>query len=356
MNMRTKLIAAMLLGVSWLGIPLPVSAVEHPNAAEFMSTAFDSDYPGRGIDWFLRETAEANIPLDHDMAYAFYASSAAALGDVVQARKAADFLVAHAYDNSQGIGWGMAFIYDSCDSGTPNRLNTIYMVYTAEAVKGLLDVYELTGDETYKETARLALVDQMKYFHYEKVGVYNTGWFPYATSVADQDCSILNVSAMEMGQYARASVLFNSASFSDVARRIHNYLWFQRHEADGLRWWTYYANGTNDTDAVHSAYMVQGYHDFVEYLGPRQDLTPAVDYLADHFDLNGHINLWGIGMLIGTLSNMDRPVDAAFFRDRLTAEYEYAPYQYGYYAGFTIHYVRPAAHVLWGLTQLEQIE
>lgn len=333
-GMWSALIALMILTASSVG------AME-PDARATFGT-FDAERPGFGPDMWATE------PMDHDMAYALYASAAVKLGETAQARKAADFLVAHAHDNANGVGWSLGYAYDACKTNSPNKPQTIYMITTAFGINALLDTYETTGDVTYRDKAREALNDQANYFRTSNVGEVG-GFFPYSTSLADSECVIYNANAMQMGTYARASIVFGDASYNDIARRIYNYLWARRIEGTTGRYWYSGFQSTRLNDAVHGFYIVQGFADFHKALGPRQDLNPAIDYTVTKY-LPGFPNLWGVGQGIGTLTQVGRPVEAQAMKDKLPA-YEFAPNQYGYEVGGSTYFPRPMAHVLWGLAQ-----
>jgi hypothetical protein len=323
-------------------------AAEAPTAADVLS-GFDPARPGYGVDSYWPDS------IDHDMANAVYTSAVAKLGDVARTRVGADYLVAHAYDNPKGVGWGLGFPWRACawQSRRTNRDNTIYMVYTAEGVDALLDAYALTGDVRYKDTAAAALADQDKYFRATMTGRHRTGWFPYSTSAANANCEVYNVLGLQMGTYARAAIAFGSPHYADIAARLHNELWLHRLETETSIWWRYAADCAGPQDAIHEGFIAHGFSEFTKYLGARHDETKLVNFLTTAYEDPLKVNLWGLGELIGVLAERGKTAEAEALRQRIPS-YEYAPGSYAFAPGRSgPEFVRQRAYLLRGLVELE---
>jgi hypothetical protein len=320
---------------------------------------FDYWRPGFGPDL---EKAEFQ---DHAMAYALYASAAAISGMEDRARVGADWLVANRFSGG-GVGWGLPFAWDAFQDGSTNPASTIYGITTAIAVRGLLDVYGLTKDESYAETARLALDYYQRFY----TRTQEHGFFWYSDQASDA-IATYNVSSMLLGQYARAARLFGRKDYEELARRAVRDLWEKRRDTEHGTDWPYSDFANRPNDAVHAAYIVQGLLDYQAALGDGAALDGAIRYLRGFLrdgdirlfvghaslsagDRNLKANAWGAGMLMFTLAEAGQVNDAALIKS-LLRNYQCAPARFGRGPDCSSIVPREQAHIALGLARLEKI-
>ena len=216
------------------------------------------------------------------------------------------------------FAWAQALTklcWDAFNNNSVNPATTVYGVTTALAVRGLLDVYDLTGDDTYRETAIEALKDYLPYFHESDDG----GYFGYSDQPTDQ-IDTHNISAILMGQYARATHYHSGQLFHDVAVQTKNHLDATKITVGPHVYWPYSTVADRPNDLVHAAYISQGYLDYSRYLDSDLDISREVNYLTrfiredgvkefpDHAKLSKEAmerpaRAWGVGMLIYVLSD-----------------------------------------------------
>ncbi|GLO52026.1 hypothetical protein PPUN110474_34270 [Pseudomonas putida] len=241
-----------------------------------------------------------------------------------EARKAADWLVQNP-SSKEKMGWGLPFAWDAFGDKSVNPITTVYGVTVAMAVRGLFDVYEQTGEATYRETAVQALNDYLPYFHLTE----NGGYFGYSDQPTDQQ-EVYNISSILMGQYARAYHYNQDKRFLEVAEMAKTQLDASSRTIGDDVYWTYASAITRPNDSVHAAFTVQGYLDYAKYVDKNLDVSREVNYLARFFDGDSikefpdHAGLsskvmalparsWGVGMLTHTLA------DSGHIKDALTA-------------------------------------
>ena len=121
--------------------------------------AMDIKNPGKGWDFY-------GGVQEHAMIYAIHSSTAAMLGKDDLAKVGADWLV----QNSQP-GWGMGFEYDSFGDSSNTPADAVYAITVAWGVRALLDIYAITGEKTYADTALEVLWAFKAHFK---------GFFPYS--------------------------------------------------------------------------------------------------------------------------------------------------------------------------------
>jgi hypothetical protein len=251
------------------------------------------------------------------MAFGLLASTGAKMKDGPLARTAANWLVAHASLAANATGWGLGFEWDAFGDGSKNPAGTVYGITTALAVAGLLDAYEATRDNSYIKVAEAALDYYAKCFTVTADG----GYFWYSDQPADS-IDVYNVSSMLMGQYARASRLLDRKDFGKLARLASRQLLAGVQSVDGLPYWSYSERNDRPNDAVHAAYTVQGLIEFNRHMPDAYSLSGHAQYLSS-FGVNGMVKefsshhdlseeqsskvarLWGVGMLIFTLVQLD---------------------------------------------------
>lgn len=261
----------------------------------------------------------------HPMAFALLASTGAKIQDRSLLRTSADWLVANAISKPNTSGWGLGFAWDAFGDKSVNPPDTVYGITTALAVGGLLDAYEATQDQTYQEAAVAALDYYSKSFTRTAAG----GYFWYSDQPSD-NVDVYNVSSMLMGQYARAAKLLGRSDFAELARLAARDLTAGSKHINGIEYWPYSDRHNRPNDAVHAAYVVQGMIEYARYLDSAHLLETAADYLPSFYDndevlefsvLHGGTDeksraparLWGVGMLIYTLSEFNRHEDAQKF-------------------------------------------
>lgn len=351
---RTLLVSILMMGssVSASGDHDPINS-----SAIAAMKPFNSQYPGRGFDPYQKQIE------DHPMAYGLYASAASMLGMVDQAQTAANWLLANpATKNS--MGWGLPFAWDAFGDGTINPSTTVYGVTTALAVRGLLDVYAATKNPAYLRAAANALVAYKPYFHETDDG----GFFGYSDQPQDQ-VDTHNISAILMGQYARAATLVPNMGFREIAQKAKKHLDKKRLTHNTTHYWPYSARSERINDLVHATYIVQGYLDYARHLEPDLDVSRELDYLSSFFSGNvlmefpTHATLpeqlkarparaWGVGMLLYTLSDAGRIELAHKVVEALPA-YQAEFSVFGATPGSKTFVPRHQAHIAFGLARYE---
>lgn len=329
------------------------SAEREPPAASAAMKVFDQDVPGRGLD------SHSNKVEDHAMAYALYASASAIMGRKDDAVMAADWLVENPASPG-ATGWGLPFAWDAFGDESENPKNTIYGVTTALAVRALLDVYELTDEASYLDTAKNALDYYSNFFEETESG----GYFWYSDQKED-NVDVHNISAILMGQYARASQYFPEGPYAELARKAHANLVAKKRLYGGKPYWTYSTETDRANDLVHAAYIAQGFIDYTKHLDSEQSCEDEVDYLLNFFSNDSlrefptHVDderparVWGVGMLIYTLADVGR-VDAARRAALILHDYEASPNVFAARPGREEFFPRMQSHVVFGLARFEQ--
>ncbi|MGB5954962.1 hypothetical protein [Pseudomonas sp.] len=357
---KKKLVSAVLA----VGAAVAVMAVggitvanSYPSASLAM-TPFDAEAPGRGLDLFAKKVVE------HAVVYGLYASSAALLSMDKEARHAADWLVQNPA-NREKMGWGLPFAWDAFGDKSVNPITTVYGVTVAMAVRGLFDVYDQTGDESYRDAAVQALNDYLPYFHETEDG----GYFGYSDQPTDQK-EVYNISSVLMGQYARAYHYTQDNRFLDVAQKAKSQLDESRRTVGDDVYWTYTSTITRPNDSVHAAFTVQGYLDYAKYLDKNLDVSREVSYLARFFDgdtikeFPDHAGLstkvmalpargWGVGMLAYTLADSG-DIQGGLKVARALEQYGAGNGVYAMTPGTKEFAPRVQAHVTMGLAKLQQ--
>lgn len=330
----------------------------YPSASQSMKP-FDAHAPGLGRDAFAKKV------VDHAVVYGLYASSAALLGMDKEARGAADWLILNPASNNK-MGWGLPYAWDAFNDKSVNPADTVYGVTVAMAVRGLFDVYDLTGEKLYMDAAVRALNDYLPYFHETEDG----GYFGYSDQPADQK-QVYNISSLLMGQYARAYYYTKDNRFLEVAQKTKSQLDKSRSSVGDDVFWTYSSDVTRPNDSVHAAFVVQGYLDYAKYVDKQLDVSREVSYLARFFDgdiikeFPGHASLpqqlmvrparaWGVGMLVYTLTDSG-DFKAGIRAAKVLKLYGDSAGVYAMIQGGTGFEPRVQAHVSMGLAKLHEV-
>ncbi|MBX3598634.1 MAG: hypothetical protein KF874_13775 [Rhizobiaceae bacterium] len=309
---RWVLIAAAIGGVALF---YATRTAQYPSAISIIA-ALDQGCLGCGYDASTKTTSQ------HPMAFALLASAGAHLNDSSLTRTAADWLVTNA---NKASGWGLGFAWDAFQDGSVNPSDTTYGITTALGVSALLDAYEQTGEAFYADAALRALT----YYQQSFTATERGGFFWYSDQPADA-INTPNVSSMMMGQYARAGKLFHRADFMRLASLAAQQLLADAKTVNGARFWSYYDRTERPNDAVHAAYIVRGLQEFNRYsdqFGASENLEGCAEYLLSFYQ-NGVVleysplhslppdqatlpaRLWGVGMLLYTLTDIGRKKDA----------------------------------------------
>ncbi|MGN6142264.1 MAG: hypothetical protein ACTHOP_01600, partial [Mesorhizobium sp.] len=304
-----------LAAIAGIGLYGTRSRPEVLTAARILKT-LDPECPGCGDD------AYSKTILPHPMAFALLASIGAKTEDQNLLRVSANWLVNDASKKANAAGWGLGISWDAFGDKTVNPADTIYGITTALAISGLLDAYEKTGDRSYARVAISALDYYSTFFTPTDAG----GFFWYSDQRADS-INVYNVSSMLMGQYARAAKLFGRSDFAELATLAAEQLVADSKAVDGVRYWPYSAKSDRPNDAVHAAYTVQGFIEFAQFSDDATVPAASVEYLLSFYHhgrvlefsplhrlpsnlANRPARLWGVGMLIYTLSYLNRYKDA----------------------------------------------
>lgn len=266
---------------------------------------FDNACPGRGLD-----AHSADQLSNHSMAYALFASAAAAMRMEPEAINAVDWLIADAFKPNGEIGWGLSFEWDAFADGSVNPVHTIYGISTALGVRALLDVYESFRWAAVKQTVIGSLETYRKYIVRTNAGLF----FWYSNQEQDAK-SVHNVTAMLAAQYARAGRLFGRDDFIHLAEDAVNEVISHRKTCRNGTFWPYGADYDRPNDAVHAAYTVLGLLEAAQMGACSYDIRPAIQYLrkffraGQFFEFVRHDNLtrsqhkrlgrqWGAGALL----------------------------------------------------------
>lgn len=281
----------------------------HRVQAQAIVSNLDPSCLGCGPDAYTGGTSE------HAMAFALLTSVGASLPNAKLMHRAATWLLQNSTPSTGKTGWGLSFAWDAFGDGSKNPVDTVYGITTALAVRGLLDAYEEEEIPAYLETALAALTYYSRFFTETPQG----GYFWYSDQESDA-INTYNVSAMLLGQYARAGVLAGRADLVQIAKSAMEDLLAHSQQIEGFEYWPYSPKATRPNDAVHAAYIVQGLIDFKNATGQTIDLNQSINYLPTfangdqvfefstlHNDLDTKLRerparLWGVGMLAFTLA------------------------------------------------------
>ncbi|MHB2266548.1 hypothetical protein [Aliihoeflea sp. PC F10.4] len=274
-----------------------------------LSASLDPEYPGRGREAGVDDRDEA-------MAYASIATAASIVGDRELAITAADWLVSDAEKGDGRVGWGLSHAWDAFQDGTVNPADTIYGITQGFAVKGLLAVYELTGDELYADTARKALD-----YYLSAAGEYVEDGlvFRYSDQQADRPFEVYNIGAYLAPQYRKAADLLGSSHYESVAAlTIQSLAAKTQRLPSGAAFWNYGDYNPNQfNDATHAGFFLYG----MSAGGAPEGLVEGVSaYLLEFETPDGHDffhphhlpvsydespqgNAWSLGAMMFALCN-----------------------------------------------------
>lgn len=321
---------AVLAAVATVVITIPSRSEPLPLLTpQVILDTLHPDCLGCGTDMYTDDSSE------HAMAFALLASAGTEMGNEVLARTAADWLVANNGTSTAPAGWGLSFSWDAFADGSVNPESTVYGITTALAARGLMDVYELTGDQRYLNSAQSALTYYSQFFTTTNTG----GYFWYSDQQSD-DINVFNVSSMLMGQFARIGAKVGDERMLTLARMARSDLLSHVQSEGPYEYWIYDPARPNQkpNDAVHAAYVVQGLADFAAAMGSEPPAGPQVDYLTTFasnstpltwstvHDLPARLSdqtakLWGTGMLIFTLADTDQNAEAMRYAEMLQEYY-----------------------------------
>jgi hypothetical protein len=276
-----------------------------PRAEELLAT-FDEKKPGYGPDHYKPERSA-----HYAMTYALYASAAALSGDKQKAQHAADWLITHAIQSDSRYGWPFPFLYktygmDSAESGV------IYAPAQALCVKALLDVFCITKNKKYANSAKKAL-DYYKQFYTPT----QHGRFYWYSDHQDEEVDVANVNALLMGQYARASKVLKNSEYLKIAFETFENLWMNRFvNKFGAYWLTAENHRKRDNNAIHAVFIVQGLIDFTKYMDTDITYSRALKFLrgfvnsscltrwhpTSYYYKGQPAKLWAVGMFINTFA------------------------------------------------------
>ncbi len=217
-------------------------------------------------------------------AYGVYALAAARLSQTKRAKIAANWLVKDA-KKPQGFGWGRNEAWDAFKSLQDNTMNppeTIYGVTVGTAVKGLLDVYTVTGKRKYLNTALKALAYYRQFF-------LKGNFFAYSDSGFDAH-EVYNVSAHLAGQYARVGAACDIADYRRIARKAVRRL----NKAKLHDHWPYSALSPAIDDAGHTAITVMGIDEARKHVRVKMSMRAARRYMKK-FVVRGTVRSWPQG-------------------------------------------------------------
>lgn len=303
-------------------------------------------WPGYGRD---SSSAAPLTPVHEPMAYGLLVSAFVVDGLPDDARRAADWLVSNNDLNGNGVpGWGLPFAWDAFSDGSINPIHTEYGVTTAVAVQGLLDFYESTTEAKYLNAAVAALEAYAAEFR--------DGDFRYSVAPTDS-VPTHNITAMLMGQYARAGRLAARDDFSRLATKSYNRLMSISHSDSTGIWWSYVEGNAKTNDLVHASYIVRG---LIDFQAPADVIEKAANYLKrfvrggvvyDTVESSAYLaRSWGIGAALNIACSLGDNVTAASLEQALPpymdskGAYLLRPNE-GYFAP------RLQAHVAWGLSR-----
>lgn len=305
----------------------------------------DLTRPGYGRD---SSNAAPTTPVHEPMAYGLFASSLTVDGLATPARSAADWLVENQDLDGDGIpGWGLPFPWDAFNDGSINPAHTVYGITTAIAVQGLLDFYEATGETKYLDVA----VSALEAYASERTA---EGSFHYSRAKTDRT-PVHNVTAMMMGQFARAARLSNKKNLQTVATRSYEYLMALAHDDEDGIWWNYVEGHPKKNDLVHASYMVRG---LIDYGASGEIIYKSNLHLSrfvrnnivyDTIDHDTHkARSWGIGTALQVACTLKEFSLAQQLK--LSLPQYLSGGAYLLYPGMGYYAPRLQGHVAWGLS------
>jgi hypothetical protein len=351
------LLFALLYGAKFRTNDKHIECVDIP--AKLFSH-FDYNSPGLGLDNYQNKIQ------DHAMAYALYTSAAVNFGELNRAKIAADWLVKNNASRNK-TGWGLPFEWDAFADGSTNPIDTVYGITSALAIRALLDIYESTGTEAYLTTA----ISALEYYSHFFTPTEKGGYFWYSDQTQDNH-AVINVTAMLMGQYARAGRIGNHKSFILISDKSFKFLLENAINKENEIYWNYSTNSSRLNDSVHAAYTVIGIVDYLRYREVNYDIKPALKHLDSFISYNRIYEFpaitrqsnskvanraarsWGVGAIIYAYSNANQLNKAKMTRNLLK---QYFSNQC--IAGTTpseIEFIpRMQAHVVWGVAEYHKI-
>ncbi len=316
------------------------------------------DLAGYGFDPNYQD-----MPRYYPMAYACYASAQAIhakkTGSSASRRNAeiaARWLVKNRDLNEDSImGWGLPFSWDAFGDGSTNPKHTVYGITTALAIYALLDVYDLTKEKEFLDTALAALGGYWAHFTILSDG---TGYFWYSEQVSDAQ-PVPNVSAMLAGAYAKAGAISGREDFKEIALAAAHYVIKRALEGPHGTFWPYIVGKTKPNPDCHAPYVVVGLSNVKRFAGLKYDLSDAYKYLQAFIkpgmvtafvETDSPARVWGPGYLMYALcANGQRDVAQKILP--ILKTYEYSPGLYGLYPGDKVMFPRFQTHVLLGLAE-----
>jgi len=348
---------ATVLLAGTIGGELARALTPPPNRFELAAAAMSEHGIGFGPDVLLPNRESDDQP----MAVALYASAEAlhflrtrtgASRD--QAIAGANRLLGLAVDDEH-YGWGLGFPWQSED-GSTSPADTIYGITTALGVRALLDVYAVDRQDRFLQSATHALDSYRTQFTAVDA---STGYFQSSGRATDEH-PVISVSALLAGQYARAAELTQNDAYATVARSAAAWVMAQQERSGQDILWLYRAGGTDPSDGVNAAYIVDGLLQVEHFLGgTKLDRDAALRWLA-RFAVSTTLSSryvggtapdrsWGVGYLLFDFC-IYAPDAAATARLRSALDqYEYAPGRYGPLPGVDVLYPRFQGHVLLAL-------
>jgi hypothetical protein len=191
----------------------------------------------------------------------------------------ADSLKAKAIQTPNGFGWGLEFPYVSRFVNVPARIPNAYT--TANAIRSLLDQYELCNDPLDRELAFLGCQCIIR-----DLGEFSRNgstWFQYWP---DCDIPAANVQAILASTFVRAGIVLKDINFFDLADRcVKVVLATQR--SDGS--WYYSEDGRGwFVDGFHTGFILQGLSEYIQdrsaidVTSVQMALQKGMTYFKDH--------------------------------------------------------------------------
>lgn len=352
--MALGFLTAALFGLDWATEkPIPTNI----DVEDLLSDAI-ADKRIRGPDPLSRSAVIMPVTV------ALLSSAAAHLGHHEHTRSSIELLLAGA--SKKGTGWGLPVAWDAFGDGTTNPPDTIYGHITALGVAALLDAFELTQDNRYRDAALTALD------HYARYSVpLDSGIFMAFSDQPSDRVVVHSTSALLMGQYARAGIVFGREDFNSIADALFRTLWAERWETQLGAAWPYSRPNPSWNDALHASSVGLGIATYANHRQTAKVETRAVLEYLRHFITKKHVSDFvahadlkakysarpapssGVGMLMAAIAELN-DCSAALAVARMVSSYTRPDGTFGFKPNDQTYYPSDQAHVLFGLAAVRK--
>lgn len=225
-------------------------------------------------------------------------------------------------DNDGTIGYGLPDEWDAFQDGTINPINQEYTITTAMVIGSLMDWLEIEPDSQKVLTINNTIYNCLKPY-LTKEAKNEKGLLSYSLNPNDKKYCVYNPTAYMAGQMQRFSTLTKNDSLSNLLKEESNTLVNvlmknSQKDKNGNIYWNYSQESQFPNDLVHMSYIIDGLRNYKNYGGSIDMSWKKIIHHSSLFYFNYkwyeyaendkqnaifNSRLWGLGMLMYTLSN-----------------------------------------------------